>query len=236
MKKAVALLCLILLASPASAFSLKEDFKKGFGLAEKKNIKTALYFAAAAIVSLSVDAEVRDFVRRNRSDALSCLAELGNSFGEGGAVLPILASAAGFALIEGNRELFDTAVEAAEAFLVAGAIVTILKAATMRERPSAGKGSFSFRWGAKSFPSGHTAVSFAVFTVVAQRYRLPALYLLPALTAFARVYKDAHWLSDVVAGAGIGYIAGRSIVELHRKAPKVKIAFCGSRAMIKIEF
>ncbi len=236
MKKAAALLCLILLASPASAFSLREDLKKGFGLAEKKNLKTALYFAAAALVSLSVDAEVRDFVQRNRNDTLSGLAELGNSFGEGWAVLPVLASAAGLAHIEGNRELLNTAVEAAEAFLVAGVVVSILKAATMRERPSAGRGSFSFRWGAKSFPSGHTAVSFAVFTVIARRYKIPALYLLPALTAFARLYKDAHWLSDVVAGAGIGYIAGRSIVELHRRAAKVKMAFCGSRVMVKIEF
>jgi membrane-associated phospholipid phosphatase len=42
-------------------------------------------------------------------------------------------------------------------------------------------------------------------------------YTLASLVAFARVYHQAHWTSDVVAGALIGTAVGRSVVALNRR-------------------
>ncbi len=61
-----------------------------------------------------------------------------------------------------------------------------------------------------SFPSGHTAVSFAaVCALWAERSRLwmPALAL-ALLLAFSRLYLYVHWPSDVLAGAVLGGLLG----------------------------
>ena len=42
-------------------------------------------------------------------------------------------------------------------------------------------------------------------------------YALAGLVAFARVYHNAHWTSDVVAGAMIGTVVGRGVVAVNRR-------------------
>jgi membrane-associated phospholipid phosphatase len=57
-----------------------------------------------------------------------------------------------------------------------------------------------------SFPSGHTAVIFAVATVVSlvwRRLAWPA-FAVAALVGLSRVLVGAHWPSDVLAGAWLG--------------------------------
>jgi len=69
-----------------------------------------------------------------------------------------------------------------------------------------------------SFPSGHTASSFAAaFALRADGSRLwiPSLALAAAI-AFSRLYLYVHWPSDVLAGAllgaALGYLAPRVVV------------------------
>ena len=65
-----------------------------------------------------------------------------------------------------------------------------------------------------SFPSGHTASSFAVgcilFRKLPRKWGIPALVLAFAI-AFSRLYLGAHFLSDIlfgmVSGIGISYLA-----------------------------
>lgn len=79
--------------------------------------------------------------------------------------------------------------------------------------------------GDASFPSGHTAASFAaVFALKAARSPLwvPAL-VLAVLIAFSRLYLYVHWPSDVlggaVLGAALGWAAGK-LVESASRQPK----------------
>lgn len=61
-----------------------------------------------------------------------------------------------------------------------------------------------------SFPSGHTAASFAaVFALKASGSRLwkPAL-VLAVVIAFSRLYLYVHWPSDVFFGAVLGTVLG----------------------------
>lgn len=60
-----------------------------------------------------------------------------------------------------------------------------------------------------SFPSGHTATSFALALVVAWYFPAwaPALFLLAAVIGYSRVYVGLHFLSDVVAAAVIGLVS-----------------------------
>lgn len=66
---------------------------------------------------------------------------------------------------------------------------------------------------AHSFPSGHTATSFAAATVLsflAPRWRVP-FFVLAGLIAFSRVYNAMHYPTDVLAGAVLGVLVGLAV-------------------------
>jgi membrane-associated phospholipid phosphatase len=64
-----------------------------------------------------------------------------------------------------------------------------------------------------SFPSGHTATAFAAAEFLRKEYWKVspwygiAGYAAAATTGYLRMYNNKHWLSDVVAGAGIGILS-----------------------------
>jgi membrane-associated phospholipid phosphatase len=89
----------------------------------------------------------------------------------------------------------------------------LIKVAVGRERPN-GQDN-------QSFPSGHTSNAFAMASVAQGHYGWkvggPA-YLLAGVMGASRLHQDKHWLSDVVAGATLGYIVGRAVVRVNRRA------------------
>ena len=64
-----------------------------------------------------------------------------------------------------------------------------------------------------SFPSGHTAMAFMAAEFMHQEYKDQSPwysvvgYSVALTTASLRLYNSAHWLSDVVAGAGYGMLS-----------------------------
>jgi hypothetical protein len=112
-----------------------------------------------------------------------------------------------------------------DAFLVNGAYTSVLKAAAGRERPN-GEDE-------KSFPSGHTSNAFALAAVVERHYGwkggVPA-YALASAVAVSRLQRNKHYLSDVLAGATLGYVVGRTVVRVNggpvgsSKGPQVSLS------------
>jgi len=70
--------------------------------------------------------------------------------------------------------------------------------------------------GDDSFPSGHTADSFASATFIQQRYgwkwAIPA-YVGAIFVGYSRVESDKHFVEDVLAGAAIGIMSGLYFTE-----------------------
>ena len=126
-----------------------------------------------------------------------------------------------------SAKLAHTSSVALTAAVATTVEVFALKYATGRARPSGPNSSstnyqpFSSRYtlfdtsfitnqpsgNTASFPSGHTAIAFAIITPYAQNYHLPWLYALPVLVGVSRILAvDGHWASDVVAGGFIGWL------------------------------
>ena len=122
------------------------------------------------------------------------------------------------------------AIDGAAASLVASGIVTpTLKFAFGRARPYTDEGNHYFTpFSGKnlSFPSGETTQAFTVASVVAAHYdelwMQGASYGIASLTGMARIYKDAHWTSDALAGGLIGNAVGTAIVRFNEKRRKAK--------------
>lgn len=111
-------------------------------------------------------------------------------------VLP--GTAAGLALgLEDNEGLFQFGKSAA---LTLGATYA-LKYTIDEERPDGGS---------RSFPSGHTSISFSSAEFLRKRYGwqygLPA-YAVAAFVGYSRVEADKHYTHDVLAGAALGVVS-----------------------------
>ena len=108
------------------------------------------------------------------------------------------------------------ALLAVVACLTQSAIVELIKALTGRPRPIVTEedgitpGFYGPGFDGNAFPSGHATFAFTLATVAAAffpRARKP-IYALAAFIAISRVMLDKHYLSDVVAGAVLGYAIG----------------------------
>jgi len=97
-----------------------------------------------------------------------------------------------------------------DATIVNVAYTELIKVTVGRERPN-GQDE-------KSFPSGHTSNAFALAAVAERHYGwklgVPA-YLVAGVVGASRIQQDKHYLSDVVAGATLGYIVGRTVVRVN---------------------
>jgi membrane-associated phospholipid phosphatase len=66
-----------------------------------------------------------------------------------------------------------------------------------------------------SFPSGHTSEAFASAELMRMEYQETqpwlgvAGYAMAVTTGYLRMYNNKHWISDVIAGAGIGIASTR---------------------------
>lgn len=79
----------------------------------------------------------------------------------------------------------------------------------------------------KSFPSGHTAVTFAGAEFIRKQYGwqwgAPA-YAAASFVGWSRVETDDHWLHDVAAGALIGILSNYNLSDLRTPWGGVTIA------------
>lgn len=107
-----------------------------------------------------------------------------------------------------------------EAAAFSGAAAYALKQMTGRERPYVTADSGDWGGDGESFPSVHTAAAFAIGTVLAESgndrlrwLRRAVGYGLAVGTAYSRMDHDAHWLSDTVAGAGLGIATARFVMK-----------------------
>jgi len=77
-----------------------------------------------------------------------------------------------------------------------------------------------------AFPSGHTAYAFTIATFMDKEFRHKSpwvsvvSYGIAGGTGVLRVLNNAHWLSDVLAGAGVGILSVNTVYWIHAKLTK----------------
>ncbi len=121
--------------------------------------------------------------------------------------------------IKGKNNFRDKTIILATSYLIMGLAVNSLKQSFKVERPD---GS-----GFNSFPSGHTATAFMGAEFLYQEYKDTSIwyglsgYLVAAGTGAFRMYNNKHWLTDVIAGAGVGILSTKAAYWLYPSINKL---------------
>jgi membrane-associated phospholipid phosphatase len=197
---------------------------------------------AAAGVLVPFDARIARWSQQptlRRSRTVNAVAAAARTFGDPGTV--VLGGATyGVGLLADRRATAAVGLHALGAVAAGGVVTGVIKSAVGRARPFVTHDSAAFDLGFgrglrrgndyQSFPSGHATAAFAFASALAAegRHRWsslnrttgPAGFAVAGLVAASRVYHDRHWASDVVAGAGIGTVAGAAVVRYTRSHPR----------------
>jgi membrane-associated phospholipid phosphatase len=130
---------------------------------------------------------------------------------------------------KGNPRLSHMGSDLLQSVAIAEGMSQALKVTVRRERPD---GS-----GANSFPSGHAADTFAFATAIERHFgwrgAVPA-YAFASYVAASRLHDNVHYLSDVVFGAAVGIIAGRTVTRPGHGVPFAIAPVPGGAAIVYV--
>jgi len=121
--------------------------------------------------------------------------------------------------IPGKHSLGDQSILYGMTILLSTAVVFPLKSITHEQRPD--------QSGYNSFPSGHTTMAFASAEFLRQEYENiscwygVAGYAVATATGILRMYNNKHWLSDIVAGAGMGILSARVVYWIYPRIREI---------------
>ena len=197
---------------------------------------------AGTVLAMAVDEDIRRGIGRNTTAPLNRdFWDIPTRYGAvlNGQIFSLTTYATG--LFIKNDDIRITGRLMVESLAFSGAAVILVRYVAARSRPYSREGPWHFNgfsWDneIQSFPSGHTTVAFALSTVLAERidsdWARIGLYGIASLTAFARVYNNQHWFSDVMVGGGFGLLAGIYVVSMERERER-EIPELGSRLSVQ---
>jgi membrane-associated phospholipid phosphatase len=104
----------------------------------------------------------------------------------------------------------ETARIAISSLLATGLVVEGIKFVVDRPRPHGWLRGWS-----SSFPSGHASGAFALAVIFTRRWKRLAIgfWTVAVTVALSRLYLERHYLSDVVAGAVIGFVSANAVAR-----------------------
>jgi len=193
---------------------------------ENSNLLVTLGVAGAVGLTYAFDTNIRERVQRSRSHSLDKAADIAAGVGNPYLHLGLAALVYSGGIAADSARWKSTGEMLGEALILTDGATLILKEATGRGRPTVTdhKGDFrpfGFKNNYDSFPSMHTASSFAVASIMARTAgSLPVSvlsYSAAALVGLSRLNQDKHWASDVVLAAALGELAGRVVTWQHAR-------------------
>jgi hypothetical protein len=181
--------------------NLKYNF---LGLFRNENMTPLLIGVDATEAVYTFDDRVRDYFRTHDTfhEEAKIASFIGNYYVVGGTI--------GGLFLVGNfshNEHFHSMTYAlAQGYIINNAWTNTIKFSIRRIRPD--------ETNHRSFLSGHASNAFMVAAILNHYYGYKAgipAYVVAAFVGASRVEKNRHFMSDVVAGATLGYVIGKTV-------------------------
>jgi hypothetical protein len=174
----------------------------------------ALGAAAGGAVAIreNLDGRVREHTARNplRWGEGS---EVLRQFGEFQYQVPVIAGVYGMSLWTEDEHLHEFSLSLISAYTLSAASTVAIKGITNTQRHTD-----AYQNGEYGFPSFHTSSTFSIAAVADEYYGwkvgVPA-YVLAGLVGWSRIDQREHDLSDVVFGAALGFVIGKTVSAAH---------------------
>ena len=224
--------------------NLKQSFTKPFHMTGNDWKKFGI-FSGGLILTGFADEPIQKSALKLRTNNIA-VRNTGNYISRFGGTYEVytLAGFGAYGLLFKNRKVKTTTLLATQAYITGAAVEAVIKTISGRTRPDyysvAGEAEPSFKGpfgntsksytgkrSNSSFPSGHTTVAFAAATVFAKEYAnhpiVPVIaYSAATLIGLSRITENKHWATDVIAGAALGYLTGRQVVNNYHRFAKIK--------------
>ncbi len=189
------------------------------------NLFWTVGIAGAIGLTYAYDTAIHDKLQgRVRSRGMDRASDAGSLLGDPYLHLGVAALVYGGGMLADSPKWKETGEMLVESLALADAATLLIKEGTGRGRPvaTAHKGDFKpfgFKNDYDSFPSLHTASSFALASVLARTSEnIPVAvlsYTAATFVGFSRMYQNKHWASDILLGAAIGELSGRVVTGYH---------------------
>ena len=225
--------------APAGRDAAADSARRRVSLVRTRDLLVIGGLTGAVLAVMPADRSVQRAFQRpgaQGNSALKGISNLTGGLGDPGSV--IISAGLYFAgLASHSRRTAALGMHTGESVVLGGLISEVLKGEIGRARPKfspndsklfkAGKGFSNDDYA--SLPSTETTAAFAAATALSlginrdwpghARIVTPLAYGAATGVAFSRLYKNEHWLSDVVAGAGIGIASGVFVDRFNRRYP-----------------
>jgi hypothetical protein len=166
----------------------------------------------ALVIRDELDGQVREDTAQHPKrwgNTSEFLGYLGNAEAQ----VPVLLAIHATSLMDENEELHDLSSTLLSAYTINGLSTVAIKGIANTDRPSD-----TWNNGEFGFPSFHASSSVAIAAVLDEYYGpsagVPA-YALAGLISWSRIDQRDHDLSDVVFGAAMGYVIGKTVARHH---------------------
>jgi membrane-associated phospholipid phosphatase len=188
-----------------------------------RNLAYLIPLGLATTVVMTPDHQVMSSSRLDDPSLNSHATTASNGLLGGFVVAPVLLYGLGH--IHHDDHATETGTLAGEAMVDSLVVDEVLKAATMRERPTldGAKGKFFQKSVGldSSFPSTHSIIAWSSAAVIASEYPGPltqiTAYGLATGLSLTRVLARQHFPSDVLVGSAVGWMVGRYVFHKHRR-------------------
>lgn len=177
------------------------------------------WHGAAAVGGLSalmlLDHPVQRFATHNAGSGTNSVASAVRHFGQPEVYATVTAGLLVTGLATGNHAITRSGGQLAASLAMAGLVTTLGKSALGRPRPEQSLDADAYNpfSGQVSFPSGHTAMAFALATSLSDDIHRPwatvGLYGMATAVGWSRINDNRHWFSDVAAGALVGIASAK---------------------------
>ena len=168
--------------------------------------------AGVVVASAFLDETVQDYTQDHRTETKDDIASVFRHMGQPEVYATVGLGTILAGLVASDDDITRAGGRITGSLVTAGLSNSIIKYVVGRKRPNHSTtpepNEFEPFSGNVSFPSGHTAMAFALATSVSHEVHfLPAqigLFSAATLTGWSRINDNKHWLSDVVGGAAVG--------------------------------
>ncbi len=211
------------------SWTVTKDLGRAIANPTSQDLIVLLIGSGVVVSAYFLDDTCRNFSQTHQNNLASSIATVDNYYGNYKYMIsmPIVVYAGGF--LSDNSDIQTTGLELTQAVVYTSLVTLIVKELTGRSRPYLNEGThhfspFTFNEDRRSFFSGHSSLTFAFSTVIANEVDNLAWkifwYGAAGTVSGSRIYHDQHWFSDTIAGALIGYAIGNFVSRQSKKRDK----------------